>query len=361
YWYFYSPGEMWLVLTSVLMVACPCALALAAPFTYGTMQRVFGRNNFYLKNADVIERLASIDTVVFDKTGTVTYGELPDVEFSGKIAETELLDVKLLTSCSTHPLSGIVSRSIDGESQSTLTDFKEIPGKGIQGTINGKLVQVGSAEFLGLFQLDTNNSYVFVGIENQVRGYFKIKVNTRPNLKAMMQRLGSKCVALLSGDNGSDKNAVKALFNHSVILRFNQSPHDKLEFVKNLQVGGKKVMMVGDGLNDSGALQQSDVGIAVSDDNGVFSPACDGIMDGNHLQQLDKFLLLARHSSVILKVAFAISFFYNAIALSVAVSGHLTPLVAAILMPVSSISVVGFSSFAVNIVAKRIIGKQQIN
>ena len=124
----------------------------------------------------------------------------------------------------------------------------------------------------------------------------------------MLERLGDKCIAVLSGDNGSDGDTIKTLFNSSVLMRFNQSPHDKLEFVKSLQRSGKKVMMVGDGLNDSGALQQSDVGIAVSDDSGVFSPACDGILDGKRLQQLDKFLSLARYSSVILKIAFGISF-----------------------------------------------------
>ena len=361
YWYVYSPGEMWLVLTSVLMVACPCALALAAPFTYGTMQRVFGRSNFYLKNADVIERLASIDAVVFDKTGTVTYGKLPDVKFTGRLTDSQMLDVKLLTSCSTHPLSAIVSRSIPGEPVNTISTFREIAGKGIQATIDGRLIQVGSAELVGFYQVDRKSSYVFVGIDHEVKGYFKIKVNTRPNLKEMLVRLGDKCVAVLSGDNGSDGDTIKTLFNSSVLMHFHQSPHDKLEFVKGLQLGGEKVMMVGDGLNDSGALQQSDVGIAVSDDSGVFSPACDGILDGKRLQQLDKFLSLAKYSSVVLKIAFGISFFYNAIALSVAVSGHLTPMVAAILMPLSSISVVGFSTLAVNLVAKRVIGAPQLN
>jgi Cu+-exporting ATPase len=353
-WYFYKPEQMWLVLTSVLMVACPCALALAVPFTYGSMLRAFGRNNFYLKNADVIERLASIDAVVFDKTGTVTYGHAPDVNFIGGLTPEELASVKLITSASTHPLSSLISKSIAGKSAPKLSYFKELPGKGIQAMINGKFLQVGSAEFVGLDRpIDVNSSVVFVSFDDEVRGYFTIRIKTRENIKDMLARLGKKCVALLSGDNQADKGNMQALFNPSVQLLFNQNPHDKLAFVASLQRQGRKVLMVGDGLNDSGALKQSDVGIAVTDDTGVFTPACDGILAGKNLASLDKFMTLAKTSSVILKIAFGISFFYNAIALSFAVTGHLTPLVAAILMPVSSITVVGFSTLAVNYVTHK--------
>jgi Cu+-exporting ATPase len=186
-----------------------------------------------------------------------------------------------------------------------------------------------------------------------VKGYFTIRVRVRENIKEMLGRLGKKCVALLSGDNEADRLKMRSLFNPSVQLLFNQDPHDKLAFVASLQRERKKVLMVGDGLNDSGALKQSDVGIAVTDDTGVFTPACDGILSGDNLHQLDKFIDLAKSSSVILKMAFAISFFYNAIALTVAATGHLTPLVAAILMPVSSISVVGFSNLAVHYVTRK--------
>jgi Cu+-exporting ATPase len=167
-----------------------------------------------------------------------------------------------------------------------------------------------------------------------------------------LKKLNTYFVALLSGDHEGDKDRMVELFPTNAPLLFDQSPHDKLIYVSNLQKEGKKVMMMGDGLNDSGALKQSDVGIAVSDDTGVFTPACDGILDGKNLQQLDAFIWLSRKSITILRIAFAISFFYNFVTLSIAVSGHLTPLVAAVLMPISSISVVGFSTMAVNIASR---------
>jgi P-type Cu+ transporter len=353
-WYVYRPDQMWLVLTSVLMVACPCALALAAPFTYGSMLRAFGRNGFYLKNADVIERLASVDAVVFDKTGTVTYGHMPEVNFTGAITPGELAAVKLLAGASSHPLSSIISKSIAGKPSGKLSYLKEIPGKGLQAMTGGKLIQIGSAEFVGTHSAtDASGSRVFVSIDDSIKGYFTIAVRTREKIQDMLDELGEKCVAVLSGDNAGDRPKMQTLFNPSVQLHFNQDPHDKLAFITWLQKQGKKVLMVGDGLNDAGALKQSDVGIAVTDDTGVFTPACDGILSGKNLVQLTRFMALAKTSSAILKIAFAISFFYNAIALTFAVTGNLSPLVAAILMPVSSISVVGFSTLAVNYVADK--------
>jgi Cu+-exporting ATPase len=166
--------------------------------------------------------------------------------------------------------------------------------------------------------------------------------------------LGNKRVIMLSGDNEAERSQMKELFTPSTTLLFNQSPHDKLNYIKMLQYQGRKVMMLGDGLNDSGALKQSDVGLAISDDAGIFTPACDGILAGDKIITLNKMMQFARSSSLILKSGFAISFFYNAIALSVAVSGHLTPLIAAIIMPISSISVVVFSTLAVKYVASRL-------
>jgi P-type Cu+ transporter len=351
YWYVHDSTQLWLVITSVLMVACPCALALAAPFTYGSMLRLFGLHGFYLKNADVVERLATIDAVVFDKTGTVTQGA-HTVKFMGVIEPHELAWVQLLASGSTHPLSRLVADSIQKKSKVTIQDFCEYPGQGIAGKIDQTEIKLGSASWVGYtgFQKDAS-AQVFVSIGREVRGYFKIDTAIRPDMKSLIGRLGNKVKALLSGDHSLNQTSMKELFG-KVPLFFDQSPHDKLSYVEKLQGDNHRVLMVGDGLNDSGALKQSDVGIAVSDDTGVFTPACDGIIKGSVLGNLDRFLSLGKKATVILKIAFGISFFYNFIALSFAVSGHLTPLVAAILMPISSVSVVGFSSLAVRWVGR---------
>ncbi len=353
-WYVIEPQSMWLVFTSVLMVACPCALALAAPFTYGSMLRVFGRHNFYLKNADVIERIAMIDAVVFDKTGTVTHGKAPEIRFEGELSSREQAAVKVLTSYSTHPLSTLIGKTIGVSGDDiSVSNFNESPGKGIEGDIEGHRYRVGSAEFTSFDgNLVGASTPVFVSIDDQLKGYFLIKTSIRANINHMLSRLSTLCAGMLSGDNAGDRAQMRKLFSPSVPLLFNQRPSDKMSFIKELQSGGKHVLMVGDGLNDAGALRQADVGIAVTDDTGLFTPACDAIITGERLQHLDKFIALARSSSRILKWSFGISFFYNALALAFAVTGHLSPLVAAVLMPVSSVSVVSFSSLAVRFVAR---------
>jgi Cu+-exporting ATPase len=353
YWYLTDASQMWLVLTSVLMVACPCALALAAPFTYGNMLRVFGRHGFYLKNADVIERLSKIDTIVFDKTGTVTNGAA-QLDFIGALEDRELAWVKTLTSSSSHPLSNLITKSIKLNSSVPVIDFFEKPGRGIEGKIGGCHLAVGSAEFVKFDGvLPELSSKVFVSIDGQVRGYFKIETSVRDGIEKLMQSLKTRKVVMLSGDSTADRDKMEKIFPAGTTLLFNQNPHDKLEYISSLQFANHRVMMLGDGLNDSGALKQSDVGIAITDDTGVFTPSCDGILEGNKLSQLNSFISLGRSATTILKTGFGISFFYNIVALSFAVSGHLTPLIAAILMPISSISVVGFSTLAVNLVSQK--------
>jgi Cu+-exporting ATPase len=137
-------------------------------------------------------------------------------------------------------------------------------------------------------------------------------------------------------------------------MRFKQSPHDKLEYVQQLQGKGTRVAMVGDGLNDAGALRQSDVGIAVSDDVNNFSPACDAILEGSSFDRLDRLFALSVSAQRIIRASFVLSLLYNVIGLSFAVQGTLSPVVAAILMPVSSISIIIFTSLLSHFSARRL-------
>jgi P-type Cu+ transporter len=351
YWYQADASRVWLILTSVLIVACPCALALAAPFTYGNMLRVFGKHGFYLKNADVIERMASVNALVFDKTGTLTQGA-STVTFTGIVSVKEMAYVRSLAACSAHPLSELIVKNISISQKYSVKHLVERLGKGIEGEVEGMSIKMGSADFINAKALqDQTSSYIYVSINDVNRGYFTITTQVRKGIKKLLYRLTHLPLTLLSGDNESDRARMQKIFPETSSLLFSQSPYDKMAYVQGLKDSGKQVMMLGDGLNDAGALKQSDVGIAVSDQTGVFTPACDGILQGEQVSKLDVFLQLAAKSTMILKIAFTISFCYNVIALGFAVTGHLTPLVAAILMPVSSITVVGFSSIAVNLFA----------
>jgi len=143
-------------------------------------------------------------------------------------------------------------------------------------------------------------------------------------------------------------------FNDEKHLHFDQSPEDKLKFIKSNQKTGKKVLMIGDGLNDAGALRQSDVGIAVTEDISSFSPACDAILDASNLKLLPKFLNYSQSAIKIIYISFVISFLYNLFGLTFAIQGMLSPIIAAILMPLSSISVVLFATLSTNFIGRKL-------
>lgn len=158
---------------------------------------------------------------------------------------------------------------------------------------------------------------------------------------------------VLSGDNNAEKQNLEKIFGTKIQLHFNQSPQQKLDFIKALQQQNKAVLMLGDGLNDAGALMQSNVGFAVSENSAQFSPASDAILDGNKVQLLDKFIAYARAGKKIVTASFILSILYNIAGLSFAVQGILSPMIAAILMPASSISIVLFVSLSSSFIAHK--------
>jgi Cu+-exporting ATPase len=356
FWYFNKPELALFSFTSVLIIACPCALALTVPFTFGSTMRQYGRKGFYLKNTAVIEHLYKVDTVVFDKTGTITNTQSSDTRFVGKeLSSEQQLMIKSLAFHSSHPLSKTIFNSIEGDDLLEVTNYKEISSLGISGLVNGTRINMGSKFFvIGETNTDeTLNSEVWIYFKDAIAGHFQIENEYRPGLYELIQKIKKTHeLHLLTGDNNAEKANLIHFFEKEENLHFNQSPTDKLNYIRKLKQEGKKVLMIGDGLNDAGALNESNVGIVIADNVFNFSPACDAILQSKQFGKLDKFIQFTHRSMSIVKAGFLISFLYNLVGLSFAVQGNLTPIVAAILMPISSVSVVAFASFSVHLSAK---------
>lgn len=343
--------------TTVLIVACPCALSMSTPFTLGNTLRIFGRGKFYLKNAAVVERLALVDTLVFDKTGTLTDPANASISFSGDELSTETKSIiKAMVEQSTHPLSNRINLFLGDVPSAKVSQILEEKGKGLSCRYLGQAVLLGSKEFVQSAQdgLPASGNLVFLKIEETLLGYFHIQSGLRKGAENVIRDLANGYeLHVLSGDHSHEKESLSKTFPEKVHFNFNQSPVDKLDYLKSLNQKGKNTLMVGDGLNDAGALQESQVGVAISDQVSHFSPASDAILDATSFAKIPQFLSFAKSSRMIIKISFGLSFLYNILGLSLAVQGILSPVLCAILMPLSSISVVVFTTLATNFLAIR--------
>jgi len=357
YWWIVDASVILKAFTAVLIVACPCALALSIPFTYGNLLRIMGKKGFYLKNSEVIEKLAHVDTIVFDKTGTITQNNDFEIEYSGEnLSDAEIKMLKSLTRHSTHPLSAAIYNHLPEIEITEVQNYRELPARGLIGEFEQVTLRLGSAEFTKAENHTKiiNGSVVFVSFDNQIKGKFIIKTKYRSGLKDLLNKLSEQYeLHLISGDNEQEKETLLPLFKDERLIHFKQSPQDKLDYIKKLQKQNKNVLMIGDGLNDAGALNASNTSISIADNVYHFSPACDAILEADKFKNLLYFLNLSKSAIKIVKSSFAISFLYNTIGLSYAVAGLLSPIIAAILMPLSSISVVSYVTLVSSLVAKR--------
>ncbi len=342
------------VFTAVLIVACPCALALSIPFTFGNTMRIFGKAGLYIKNTEVIEKLSHINTIVFDKTGTLTKPNENRIGYVGrKLSKEEIAGIYSLAKQSTHPLSIALATHFKQNSYQPPEHFVEVAGRGIYGKVVNLKIKLGSQEYVTQSQTDTNiATMVFVSINDELAGHFKIGNQYRDGLENVIGNLKGKfALYMVSGDNDSEKQNLEPLFEKSNLL-FNQKPGDKAAFIAKLQQQSSHVLMTGDGLNDAGALMQSDVALTIANKVYHFSPASDAVLEADKFNILARFIHFTKTSLAIVKASFAISFLYNIIGISFAITGNLSPIVAAILMPVSSVSVVAFATFVTRITGK---------
>ena len=355
--FFWLPKDIGIAInafSAVLIIACPCAIALSIPFTYGNVLRLLARKSFYLKNTTVIESLRNINHIVFDKTGTLTergeqlvFFEMNKSGFTNSPAHVSA--VQKLVAQSSHPRSHQIydyfSKPIDAKVQSEkeknlsgkLTEFMEFPGKGILGKVGNFSLKIGSAAFFENEDLEKGRTYI--RINGQIVGYFKHHSSLRKGLHRLIEKLKPDFkLSLLSGDHSGQAERFNPLFGESQF--FNQSPHDKLKFIKKLQSEGDRILMIGDGLNDAGALQEASVGVVISENNNNFTPAGDGILNADAFEELPDLIDFAKRSRRVVFGSYLIALIYNIIGLSFAVRGALSPVIAAILMPLSSITIV---------------------
>ncbi|MDM1295110.1 heavy metal translocating P-type ATPase metal-binding domain-containing protein [Sphingobacterium sp. N143] len=349
-----NANRAWGAFTAVLIIACPCALALSSPFTLSAALSIFDRNKFYVKNTAAIEQMATIDTLVFDKTGTISSPRSSSIYFEGTLGVADRKLLHAVCRNSGHPLSREIVKWLEVSSDMLVQDFKELPGKGITAVVNSRVIQVGSAAFLGIGDIKTDGSAVFIRIGGELKGYFTMEQSWRNGLSALVENFKPHYdLHLISGDNDRRLDALRLIFPSKSKLLFNQSPLEKLEVVQHFQQEGKHVCMIGDGLNDAGALRRADMGIAVSDDINNFSPGCDAILDGESFSKLPDFFAFSKDAVKVIHMSFVISLLYNVIGLSFAVRGMMSPLFAAILMPISTVTIISFTSLMTRWYAKR--------
>ncbi len=349
FWWRVDSSMMLNAVTAVLMVACPCALAMASPYVFGTAMRLLGRNDIYLRSAETVELLAHTTHIVFDKTGTLTkagWAEmgtpyLPHNDYFRTL-------VASLARQSIHPVSRHIWQTFGVPVLLPVTRFEEVTGKGTCGIVEGHLVRLGTYDWASRNgAIATNNTngiagaHVWFAIDNEVLEAIPISKGLRPGLKVVLSKLADKFeLSLLSGDDNSSRREMSRVFGTGKQLFYRQSPQEKLEYVQCLQKRKACVVMVGDGLNDAGALRQADIGITIVEDTASFTPSSDTIMAAKSFEKLPAVMNFSKRSMRVLYLCFAISLVYNVVGLGFAVSGLLTPLVAAVLMPLSSVSVV---------------------
>ena len=348
------------VFASILIVACPCALALSAPFAFGTALRVMRKHRLFLKNGTVVEGMSRIRHLAFDKTGTLTRGGLGTASWQGAGLPNDLAAAfGALARASTHPLSRALAETLP-DGNPPLTGLRELPGKGLEAVWSGHTLRLGSRDWIAAFastplpeNIPDSPTQTWLAKDGTPLGAFQFEDSPRSGVVRALADLDSRFdISILTGDRAEGLEAMRPWFPNARDLRHSLSPTEKLQAMDELRADGRGVMMVGDGLNDAGALRHSDVGIAVTDNVQSFSPACDAILDAEALHKLPRFLAFSQKTARVVIACFGLSLLYNVIGISIAATGHLSPLLAAILMPISSISVILLSVFGTRHMAR---------
>ena len=339
--------------TAVLIVACPCAVALGIPFIFGNALKILGKNEFYIKSIEVLEQFKHIDTTVFDKTGTLTEKKFTTGSFQGASLNKKERHMVAQAVIHSHHLVSHQIASIQGEMSGDPIHWdrwEEQVGQGIVANIPEWEIKIGNGHWVAGEQGGKEGTYV--SINGELKGVFTFASSYRPGIEHVFNYFKQNgSIFLVSGDHLKDEEYLTHLFERFDQLKFKQSPKEKLQFIQSLQKNGHQVMMIGDGLNDSGALMQSNIGIVISESDNNFTPASDGILRSRQFDKIPQLLGFAKSNRKVVYAAYILALVYNIFGISIAVQGLLSPIIAAILMPLSSVSVVTLGILGSNFLA----------
>jgi Cu+-exporting ATPase len=346
---------------AVLIIACPCALGLATPTALIVGMGKGAQNGILFKDGQSLEILNQSDLMIFDKTGTITNGILAvNNIYSYNISDEEFLSLLAsLETKSEHPIAKAIidyanSKNINTK---TITEFEVKPGKGLQARYGNDIILAGNENFMTENNIDlnfllseiksnsdNNSSIVFLAVNNDAKGYITINDSIKSNSAKVISEIKSNNIEpiLLSGDNFS---VAKSVSEKIGILRFEAEvlPENKSSIVKKFQKEGKKVVMVGDGINDAPALAQSDIGIAIGTGTDVAIESANVVLMNGDLEGIVKSLKLSKQTIRVIKQNLFWAFIYNVIGIPLAALGLLNPMFAALAMSFSSVSVVSNS------------------
>ena len=325
------------IAAAVLIITCPCALGLAVPAVVTAASGRLFRLGLLLKTGTALERLAEVDTVVFDKTGTLTLGTPEPVDLAAHGAE-DLALARALAGASAHPLAVALTEALAGVAPAEVADLAERPGYGIEGRWRGRVVRLGRASWLGAVPGAETATWLRVGDAPPVAFVFEDRLRPGAAEAVAALRAQGRHVALISGDVAP---AVAALAGRLGIADWQAEalPAEKAARVAALAAEGRRVLMVGDGLNDTAALAGAHVSISPASALDAARVASDIVLLGRDLAPIPEAIRIAGRARARIKENFAISFGYNVVAVPLAILGFATPLAAALAMSLSSITV----------------------
>jgi Cu2+-exporting ATPase len=344
---------------SVLVIACPCSLGLATPLAVLVFTTMASSKGILVRSGEVIENSSRLDQVIFDKTGTITEGRSSlkaIVPIDSGIDKEELLRIAAsIENLSEHSLGRAITDSWRG-SLLPVGDFKATPGRGVEAVIDSNRIYIGNRAFMEEHAIETGHlSYddlslpheragdtvISLGWDRKLRALFVVSDCLRPEAADAVRKIRTlgKEVTVVSGDNKTTTTAIASAagIGHAVS---EMSPARKRDFVREIQEKGGRVMMVGDGINDAPALTESAVGIAMGRGTDIAMESADAVLVRNDLTSIPFFIGLSRRAYTVIRQNIFWAFFYNIIAIPIAVSGVLHPIIAAVAMAASSLFVV---------------------